>query len=124
MTSAATSSITADDPSITPPVVEVEDLVMHFPIKKGLLQRTVGHVRAVDGISFSVPRGTTTALVGESGCGKTTTGRCVLHLLEPTSGTVRFEGRDLAELTAENSERCGAGCRSSSKIRTARWIRG
>ena len=78
------------------PVVEVEDLCVHFPIRKGVLQRTVGHVRAVDGISFSIPEGTTLALVGESGCGKTTTGRCVLHLIEPTSGSVRFEGRDLA----------------------------
>ena len=81
------------------PVIEVEDLVMHFPIKKGLLQRTVGHVRAVDGISFSLPRGSTLALVGESGCGKTTTGRCILRLLEPTAGTVNFEGRDLGDLS-------------------------
>ena len=80
------------------PVIEVDDLVMHFPIKKGLLQRTVGHVRAVDGISFDIEEGTTLALVGESGCGKTTTGRCVLHLLEPTSGIVKFEGRDLGQL--------------------------
>ncbi len=83
------------------PVVEVDDLVMHFPIKKGLLQRTVGHVRAVDGLSFSVARGTTLALVGESGCGKTTTGRLVLRLLEPTAGTVRFEGRDLGDLSTD-----------------------
>ena len=82
-----------------PPVIEVENLVMHFPIKKGLLQRTVGQVRAVDGLSFTIERGTTLALVGESGCGKTTTGRCVLHLLEPTGGTVRFEGTDLAEVS-------------------------
>ncbi len=83
-------------------VIRVDDLVMHFPIKKGLLQRTVGHVRAVDGISFDIARGTTLSLVGESGCGKTTTGRCVLHLLEPTSGRVQFEGRNLADL--EKSE--------------------
>lgn len=82
------------------PVIEVEDLVMHFPIKKGLLQRTVGHVRAVDGLSFSIEKGTTLALVGESGCGKTTTGRCVLRLLEPTAGSVRFEGQDLADVGA------------------------
>lgn len=81
-------------------VVEVEDLVMHFPIKKGLLQRTVGHVRAIDGLSFAIERGTTLALVGESGCGKTTTGRCVLRLLEPTGGTVRFEGQDLSTIAA------------------------
>ncbi len=81
-------------------VIEVEDLVMHFPIKKGLLQRTVGHVRAVDGLSFSIEKGSTLALVGESGCGKTTTGRCVLRLLEPTGGTVRFEGQDLAGVSS------------------------
>ncbi len=89
-----------DDPSApraelnAKPVIEVDDLVMHFPIKKGLLQRTVGQVRAVDGISFTLEKGTTLALVGESGCGKTTTGRCVLRLLEPTAGTVRFQGQD------------------------------
>ncbi|MCP3987694.1 MAG: ABC transporter ATP-binding protein [Actinomycetia bacterium] len=81
------------------PVIEVNDLVMHFPIKKGLFQRTVGQVRAVDGISFTVEKGTTLALVGESGCGKTTTGRCVLRLLEPTAGTVRFQGQDLAAVS-------------------------
>ena len=80
-------------------VLEVEDLAKHFPITKGLLQRTVGHVRAVDGISFAIERGTTLALVGESGCGKTTTGRLVLRLLEPTAGTVRFDGRDLVTLS-------------------------
>ncbi|MDY7106644.1 MAG: ABC transporter ATP-binding protein [Actinomycetota bacterium] len=82
----------------TGPILEVEQLVKHFPIEKGLLKRTVGHVRAVDGVSFTIERGKTLALVGESGCGKTTTGRLVLRLIEPTSGSVRFEGRDLADL--------------------------
>ena len=77
------------------PLLEVRDLVKHFPIRRGLLQKTIGHVRAVDGVSFDVPRGSTLALVGESGCGKTTTGRLVLRLLEPTSGSVCFEGREL-----------------------------
>ena len=80
-------------------LVEVRNLSKHFPIHKGILNRTVGQVRAVDGISFDLKRGTTVALVGESGCGKTTTGRLVLRLLEPTSGSVRFEGRDLAEIS-------------------------
>ena len=88
-----TDASTADDP-----IVEVDDLVMHFPIRKGLLQRTVGQVRAVDGVTFALERGRTLALVGESGCGKTTTGRCVLRLLTPTGGTVRFDGRNLAEM--------------------------
>ena len=87
------------------PVLEVEHLAKHFPIRKGLLQRTVGHVRAVDDVSFSIDRGETLALVGESGCGKTTTGRVVLRLLEPTAGTVRFDGQDLATVGAEDLRR-------------------
>ncbi|MEL7155868.1 MAG: ABC transporter ATP-binding protein [Actinomycetota bacterium] len=79
-------------------LIEVRDLVKHFPIQKGFLARTVGHVRAVDGVSFDLKRGSTTSLVGESGCGKTTTGRLILRLLEPTGGSVRFEGRDLSDV--------------------------
>lgn len=81
------------------PLLQVDDLAKHFPMHKGLLQRTVGHVRAVDGVSFTIERGSTLALVGESGCGKTTTGRLILRLLEPTAGTVRFEGQDLSTLS-------------------------
>ena len=80
------------------PLLEVSDLQKHFPIHKGILQRTVGHVRAVDGVSFDIERGSTLALVGESGCGKTTTGRVILRLLEATGGTVRFNGQDLSTL--------------------------
>jgi oligopeptide transport system ATP-binding protein len=81
------------------PLLEVTDLVKHFPIKSGLLiDRTVDHVRAVDGISFSVNRGETLGLVGESGSGKSTTCRVVLQLLKPTSGSVKFEGREIAGL--------------------------
>ena len=72
------------------PVLEVRDLKKHFPIKKGLLRRTVGHVYAVDGITFTINQGETLGLVGESGCGKTTAGRAVLRLIEPTAGQVRF----------------------------------
>ncbi len=86
-------------------VLEVEHLTKHFPIRKGLLQRTVGQVRAVDDVSFTIRRGETLALVGESGCGKTTTGRVVLRLLEPTSGTVRFDGTDLASVPSDELRR-------------------
>ena len=83
-------------------LLEVRGLEVHFPIRSGiLLQRTVGHVRAVDGIDLDVRRGSTLGLVGESGCGKSTLGRAVLRLVEPTAGTVRFDGVDLTTLKGE-----------------------
>jgi len=72
------------------PLVEVRDLQKLFPIRKGLLKRTVGNVRAVDGVSFAIQPGETLGLVGESGCGKTTTGRCLNRLIEPTGGEIYF----------------------------------
>ncbi len=82
------------------PLLLVTDLVKHFPIKRGLLvDREVGRVRAVDGVSFSIDRGETLGLVGESGSGKSTLSRTVLQLLRPTSGSVRFEGREIAGLS-------------------------
>lgn len=81
------------------PILTVENLVKHYPIRKGVVPRTVGYVRAVDGISFSIGRGRTLALVGESGCGKTTAGRTILRLVEPTSGRVTFDGRDVFKLS-------------------------
>jgi oligopeptide/dipeptide ABC transporter ATP-binding protein len=81
-------------------LLRVRDLRKHFPIRRGvLLQRQVGAVRAVDGVSFDVRSGETLGLVGESGCGKSTTGRVVTKLLEPTSGTIEFDGRDLTGLS-------------------------
>jgi oligopeptide transport system ATP-binding protein len=76
-------------------LLEVRNLVKHFPVSGGLLGGLRGVVRAVDGVSFTIRRGETLGLVGESGCGKTTTGRCILQLERPTSGAVVFEGRDL-----------------------------
>ena len=78
------------------PLLAVDDLKVHFPIRRGFIQRTVGHVRAVDGVSLAVPAGHTLALVGESGCGKTTVGKALLHLVAPTDGSVRLGGETLA----------------------------
>ncbi|MEI6451343.1 MAG: ATP-binding cassette domain-containing protein, partial [Actinomycetes bacterium] len=76
-------------------LLEVKGLKKHFPIKSGILKRTMGQVYAVDGVSFSVEKGETLGLVGESGCGKSTTGRAVLRLIAPTAGSITFEGVDL-----------------------------
>lgn len=80
-------------------LLEIEDLKVHFPIKKGILSRTVGHVFAVDGVSLSLNEGQTIGLVGESGCGKTTTGLAILRLIEPTAGRVNFQGTDVSGLS-------------------------
>jgi oligopeptide transport system ATP-binding protein len=82
-------------------LLRVENLMMHFPIRRGVFQRQVGAVRAVDGVSFEVGRGETLGLVGESGCGKSTTGRTILQLYKPTAGEVEFEGVNLVTLKGE-----------------------
>ena len=81
------------------PLLSVCDLKVHFPVKGGVIQRTVDVVKAVDGISFDIPRGKTFGLVGESGSGKTTTGRAIARLVPITAGSIHYEGRDLATLS-------------------------
>jgi oligopeptide transport system ATP-binding protein len=82
-------------------ILKVDNLVMHFPIYRGVIQRQVGAVHAVDGISFDIKRGETLGLVGESGCGKSTTGRTILQLYKPTAGHVYFGDKDLTKLPRE-----------------------
>jgi oligopeptide/dipeptide ABC transporter ATP-binding protein len=82
-------------------LIGVHDLCVHFPLKKGVLSRTVGHVHAVDGVSLTLGQGETLGLVGESGCGKTTLGMAILRLIEPTAGQVFFMGRDIAAMKRE-----------------------
>src|SRR5688572_29953984 len=83
-------------------LLRVKDLKMYFPITQGIIfQRRVGDIKAVDGISFEIKRGETLGLVGESGCGKSTTGRAILQLHRPTAGAVEFEGMDLTQLKGE-----------------------
>ena len=80
------------------PLLQVDALKKHFPVRKGLLRRTVGQVYAVDDVSFTIASGETLGLVGESGCGKTTVGRTILRLIEPTAGAIRIEGHDITHL--------------------------
>ena len=87
-------------------LLSVQDLEKHFPVRKGLIiERTVGYVKAVDGVSFSIPAGKTLGLVGESGSGKSTTGYCILQLTKPTSGSIRFDGKELTKLSGEHLRR-------------------
>ncbi|WP_407699567.1 ABC transporter ATP-binding protein [Streptomyces ferrugineus] len=97
-TGAGAAAVKAGPADDAEPLLRVEGLVKHFPIKKGLLQRQVGAVKAVDGIDFEVRRGETLGVVGESGCGKSTMGRLITRLLEPTGGKIEFDGTDITHL--------------------------
>ena len=90
---------------MTGPILEAKDLVKEFPIRGGLLARTIGKVSAVDGVSITLAESETLGLVGESGCGKSTTGRLLLHLITPTSGTVEFEGVDIGTINANEMQK-------------------
>src|SRR5215216_6027051 len=94
-------------PDSRPVLLDVRNLVKHFPIVKGLLRRVKGYVKAVDGVSFAIHEGETVGLVGESGCGKTTTGRCILRAIEPTGGEVLFrqENGQVVDVTRLDSRR-------------------
>lgn len=85
-------------------ILKVENLKMHFPIRKGLLNKTIGHVKAVNSVSFEIERGKTFGLVGESGCGKTTVGKCVLRIYKPTEGEIRYNGTNIGALTEQQIE--------------------
>ena len=108
---ATSSPATASSASTAPPaprpgaLLDVQNLQTHFPIRSGLLQRTVGHVKAVDGVSFHLEKGETLGLVGESGCGKTTVGRTILRLIPATGGHVFFEGQDVYRATGPRLKR-------------------
>jgi oligopeptide/dipeptide ABC transporter ATP-binding protein len=89
------SAVEAAPVTVRPPLIEIEDLKTYYPIRAGILRRVMAHVKAVDGVSFEIRRGEIFGLVGESGCGKTTLGRTLLRLEEPTEGQARFEGEDV-----------------------------
>jgi len=89
-------------------LLEVRNLKKYFPLRKGILSKTVGWVQAVDGVGFTMKQGETLGLVGESGCGKTTVGRCILRLIDPTEGEIQFEGKNLLEMDREGVRKARA----------------
>src|SRR6185312_611130 len=100
--SAELSTATATVPAVDQPVLSVRDLVKHFPVRsRGLVRRTIGQVHAVCGVSFDLHAQETLGIVGESGCGKSTTARAVLNLQPATSGSVKYDGKEITELTSK-----------------------
>ena len=100
------SAVTGNGAATDGALLTVTDLEKHFPVRKGILiERTVDYVKAVDGVSFAIPEGKTLGLVGESGSGKSTTGYCILQLIRPTAGSIRFQGKELTQLKGEDLRR-------------------
>ncbi|MDX9912634.1 MAG: ATP-binding cassette domain-containing protein [Phycisphaerales bacterium] len=99
MSSAAPQHTAATSPRAAKPLVEVSNLVKHFPVRGGVLNRVVGRVHAVNGVTFSIAKGETLGVVGESGCGKSTLGKVLIRLLEPTAGHLRFDGQDITSIS-------------------------
>ena len=98
--------MSSDTASSNGALLKVDDLEKHFPIRRGILwERTVGAVKAVDGVTFEVAEGETLGLVGESGSGKSTTGYCILQLIKPTAGSIKFMDKELTELGREDLRR-------------------
>ena len=93
------------------PVVELDRVTKHFPVKQGVFSRSRGRVHAVENVSLTVNRGETLGIVGESGCGKSTTARLMLRLIDPTSGSIRFDGRDITGISSRGLRPLIARCR-------------
>ena len=98
MTTVSDTAQTPERPATSDVVLEVDSLEMYFPVTRGLLKKKVGEIKAVDGVSFKMRKGETLGLVGESGCGKTTTGRCISRLYKPTGGRIWFEGQEISSM--------------------------
>ena len=116
--------VTAAAPPPPPPLLRLEELTTRFPVRAGLLRRTVGYVHAVESVSLELGRNEILGVVGESGCGKTTLGRSLLRLIEPTSGRIVYEGEDITNVGALECASCARSSRSSFRIRTPRSTRG
>ncbi len=109
---------------MTKSLLDVQHLKKYFPVRRGVLARTVAQVKAVDDVSLQIAEGETLGLVGESGCGKTTVGRTLLRLIEPSAGKILFEGQDLTATQGGACTRCAATCKSCFRTPSARSTRG